>query len=54
MKITLYTPVVQEKQGDCFLVNGATNEDRDRAISLARRHSAFTDPETKIIRVDQQ
>jgi len=54
-KITVYAPVVKDGgDGTWFTVNGATCENEAEAISKARRHVAFRNKETKIVRIDTE
>lgn len=48
----LYRPIVEDIDGSCFYVNGATSEDKSEAIRLTKKHVAF-ERGAKIIRVDK-
>lgn len=49
---TIYMPVVQPIEGDCFEVNGANSIYEERAISKAKKHVSFKNG-AKILRVDK-
>lgn len=53
MESKIYFSPVVESKGSCFIVNGATSTDKDEAIRLTKKHVAFKDEETKIIRIDK-
>ena len=50
--ITYYTPICKDRYG-YFQVNGATKTSYDEAVREAKKHVAFREKDTEIVRVDE-
>lgn len=50
MTITIYKAICKDKNGDCFTVNGGWKDNKEDAVSIARKHTACVE----IVRVDSE
>jgi hypothetical protein len=53
MKVKQYQAICIDEKGNGFRVNGAISQDMDEAIRLAKKHSSFQDPKTRILRIEE-